>query len=370
LAWLVFLVSRVVMAQTLHWSDLKGYFLRLQDAGALHEYGPLATLLASLPAWVSTRGDAATYLMGMKALGLVVDGFLFHAVRARCAPLPTLAYTVASALLFRVWLDRLDLYVGALLVVAVVVGGARGTAAVAASALVKFPFLALVAVPWIRERSAETRREVGAGLMCFLAGMAAGVAWLGAANVAGAVGFHGARTLQREGLLGNLLDLGRMHLGWPLWVTVDHGAAHVHAAHDGVLRAAGLGLLVAGVAVTAWRVSRVGTRASLAAAMLLAVVAYTVFNPVGSPQFAVVVVALLPWAVDRGRGPHLVTLLLVVAYAAAADQGFAHYTHDMVDAQAMGAWTLARNLVLLATWGWLAWSLGRLEPASAPATVP
>jgi len=94
---------------------------------------------------------------------------------------------------------------------------------------------------------------------------------------------------------------------------------------------------------------QLGERLSEPEALWSAVLAYTVFNPIGSPQFAVPVVALAAMAGvgERGsRGARALTF----AYAALTGLAFTLYVNPPQVSLAFGFVTLARNLALLSLW--------------------
>lgn len=344
--WVIYVLSRVLMANIVSSSDLASYYIRMKEEGWLGEYGPLANLYVLVVIALTKPDTHIQYLLGAKAIALMLDAALVHAVMRKSA-WKSAAYIVGSAALYSFWLDRLDLFIGALLVVTVLV---RAPWAVAAASLVKFPLLGAAAVPWLRSRAREDAMKAAMAGAMFLAGLVVTMAWRGVDAALMPFTFHGARTPQMEGLVGCVLALLGV-AGMPFSVAVDHGAAHVHgamdAAMDGALRALGLLVFVAGVGATAWRIWRAGTSLSTEKALLLAMIAYTLFNPVGSGQFLVVIVMLLPWCADDDD-----TRLLGMCTASAACAGIAFllYPRPIALDDVFLAWTLMRNLLLMGAW--------------------
>ncbi len=360
--WTLYVASRMLMASTFYYSDLFSYLRRLTtEAPVLPEYGPLAQVIIYLPRLFPDWTEQAQYVTAMKALALVVDGMLVHALMRRRSLLPAVTFLLGSALLYRVWLDRLDLYVAALFVVAVTVTGRRRALALAAASLVKFPFAALGIIGWIQDRSAQSRQVFWWTLGSFVVPTLVLAALIGPDGTLTPFFFHGGRTLQMEGIVGNLIYAGVAFFGWHYDVEIEHHAAHIHGAQDGLLRALGLGILLIGVAVTAVRLWRLGPRVSHGGGLLLAVVAYTAFNPVGSPQFAIVPLALAPFTPEGSRDR--LAALLLVFYALMVDQAFAHYVQPPEIGRTFALCTLLRNVVLLAYWGMLMLRVGSPQPA-------
>jgi hypothetical protein len=353
LLWMLYVLSRIHMAGLLYRTDLDSYFGRIEQGGVFAEYGPVANLLIWAPSWLAGATDRTRYFLGFKALGLLVDAALFSAVLRRVPFAGALLFVMASALLRRVWLDRLDLYIGALLSAYVLWQRRAGMIALVTAALIKFPFLALGALPALRHRRIRSIMPwfcaVGVYALVLV------LAWLvkGSEGSVSQFGFHSGRTLQMESLLGNILYMGKGLWNWPLTVSLDHGAAHIHTQYDQPLMLSGQAILVGGVAVTGWHIWLRGIRLRREMMLLLSVMAYTAFNPVGSPQFAVVVVMLLPWAYATAPRAARLVLWLLLPYAWATDMEFFHYPDVFIADLRFGAWVMARNALLVLCWALL-----------------
>lgn len=345
--WVLYIFSRLVMATSIYTSDLVIYMDVVGKGGLFPEYGPLANAIIWLPAWISPQMDALHYLLGIKTLAVLVDVLVFQQVIMRSARPVTLIYLVASTVMAQVWMDRLDIYVGALLVVALLWPGGSPLA-FGGAALIKFPYVGLAAIPFLQQRSRASMRNLGWTLVIWIAVLAAVAPWLGMATTLHPLVYHGARTPQLEGLLGNLLFLLNGPLGLGLRLELDHAAFHVHGARDEWLRVGGVAIFFTGLLVTAWRLWLLGMRRPWPLALFISLVAYTVFNPLGCPQYAIPVLMTatlaVPWDGAWGRR----AWVLLGAYGCFAGLGFSRLGLSLED---QAVTTLARNLVLLGIWG-------------------
>lgn len=331
-----YLLTRAWMLASSHYSDVATWFHRLSRESTLPEYGPLATVIARAPLWLGVT-TLTGYVWTARLMALAADLVLTWLVMRRTSWTAAMAFLVGSGLLHDLWLDRMDLYVALFVVVAM----GSSLAWMLGAALIKFPFIALAWVPFLRSREWRAAGPTVAFVVVVLLG-----GWLlGPDTFFTPLGFHAARGLQREGLWGNLIDVGRVALGWPCHVVSGSGSPDIQCAGQPWLPWLGRLTLLLGVLVTAVATVVTGVKDSLPRAMLLAVVAYTAFNPVGSPQFAVVVLALAPFALDAHRREDRLSVGLLLFYALMTERAFARWGLPGFEAL-----TLARNLSLLGVW--------------------
>ncbi len=363
-AWLAWCASRLIMATSIFNSDVIIYFNNVQQQGVFAEYGPLANLIIWMPAWVSPTVDPIHYLLGYKTLALMVDGGIFAALQRR-ATLPVVGlYLAASTAMSTFWLDRLDIFVAGFLLLALRPGPQAFGPAVAAASLIKFPYLGLLAVPLLARRDRATGQAVVGGVVALGAGLLLGALVLGTRSTLTPWAYHGGRTLQVESLLGSLLMAFNAPLELQLTTAVDHGAFHIHGAHEDAIQFAGRLLFVAGVGFTALRLWKIPV--PLPHALTVAVVAYTVFNPLGSPQYGIPVLALaaatLPWR----DAPTRLTWLLLALYGLLAGLGFSRWD---VPAQVQPWLWATRSGLLLVVWARLVMDPGALQGPDGPGFV-
>ena len=311
---------------------------------AVFEYPPYALLWFLLPRALSSDLDGFRLAFGLEmwlADALIKALLLRYAIRAGTGPrglIPFLAYTLGSAALGHVLLQRFDLVPAALTLgaaLAVASGWAfLGGILVAIGAGTKLypallvPVLAVFA--WRRRREALARFTAGAAVATAPLLIAAfWVPWWRFAS------YHVERGLQAESLLASMvwaLHFAGLPAGWALvWRAVEvTGPVAASLVGPGKLLWAVVTLAcTASATLTAWRLGSQAPRqtpvAEMAAVLLLPIVAFVATNTVLSPQFHL-------W---------LLPLAALVLSARLAPPGIAHGSAPTVPAEALrAAWCI------------------------------
>lgn len=345
----VYLAHRMMLMTQFAGSDLVPFFQRLARDGALPEYGPVANAYLGWCMALAQQSQMVVFVMAAKAAALMVDAWVTLTLM-RAGPWPLFMWLGGTMALGQFVLDRLDIHTAGLALWSLQ-GPGVGMVAWALAGLMKFPMTGMAGVAWVCSPGRTTLR-----FMLGCAALALGVSgsWWVMVGMEGSFSplfYHGARTPQVEGLVGAALYSVKALWGEAPLGLINENGWHLVGGSAGanvVLRLMALGVLVGAVLWTARRLWR--SDAPLAHATLAALAAFTAFNPVGSPQLVLPVLAVACAVPVGPKGIPRTAAWLVFASALLAGVATRQDPSAAEPQLLFGVLNVARHLVMGLAW--------------------